>query len=155
MPVVTLIQDEAGRLVGLTDSDERAYQRFIRKIKSLAQSCITFEWREPRSGKFHRRFFKMVKTAFDAQERFDDIEQFRMWLQVGAGFADFLPHPEKGVVAIPKSIKYASLDQIEFEAVASRVWAFYRSEHARQTMWPHLSEAASWEMVETILLEFE
>lgn len=155
MPTVTLIADPAGKLAGLTDKDERAYQQFVRRIRELGRSCITFEWREPRSGPAHRRFFAMIHAAFDAQERFDDVEQFRAWLQIGAGFAEFLPHPERGLVAVPKSIAFAKLDDVEFRAVADKVWAFYRSEHARQTLWPHLGDAESAEMVWTILEEFE
>lgn len=156
MPTVTLVKaDDDGRLVGLSEKDQRAWARFLKRVRDLGRSCITFEWREPRSGPFHRRFFAMLKAAFDAQERFGDIDDFRAWLQIGAGFCDFLPHPERGLIAIPKSIKYASLEEMEFREVARKVWMFYRSEHARQIMWPHLTEDQSFEMVETILGEFE
>lgn len=156
MPAVTLVIDrDTGKLEGMTEKDRKGWGRFLNKVKSLADSCITFEWREPRSGPYHRRFFAILGDAFDAQERFDDAEQFRAWLQVGAGFADFLPHPTQGLIAVPKSIAYAKLEQAEFEEVANRVWSFYRSEHARQTLYPHLSDAQSWEMIETILMRFD
>lgn len=155
MPVITLIRGDDGNLCGLSDRDQRGWVRFLRRIKDLAGSCITFEWREPRSGPFHRRFFKMVTTTFEAQERFEDIDQFRSWLTVGAGFADFLPHPTRGEVAIPKSIAYANLDEIEFREIAEKVWAFYRSDHARQLLYPHLSDLDSYDMVWAILEQFE
>ena len=155
MPTVTLIQGDDGRLVGLTDRDQRAFMRFVKRIKNLVGSCITFEWREPRSGPYHRRFFAILGAAFEAQERFEDVEQFRMWLTTGAGFCDFLPHPTQGVVAIPKSIAYASLDETEFREVAGKIWAFYHSQHAREILYPHLSESESYEMVMTVLEQFE
>lgn len=156
MPTITLVADPAtGKLAGLTEADQRGWSRFVRRMRELAGSCITFEWREPRSGPAHRRFFAMVHAAFDAQERFDDVEQFRAWLQTGAGFAEFLPHPTQGMIAVPKSIAFARLDQAEFQDVADKVWSFYRSQHARALLYPHLSDDASWEMVESILESFD
>lgn len=156
MPAVTLVLDRTtGKLAGATEQDQRGWARFLRRVQELADSCITFEWREPRSGPFHRRFFAMVNTAFEAQERFEDQEQFRIWLQVGAGFCDFFPHPEKGAIAVPRSIAYAKLEQGEFQELARKVWAFYTGEHARQTLYPHLSGLASYDMVWAILGQFE
>lgn len=155
MPTVTLVRGQDGRLAGLTDKDDRGWRRFYAKIKALGESCITFTWREPRSGPFHRRFFAMVSAAFDAQERFDDPEQFRLWLTVGAGFCDFLPHKDRGVVAIPKSIAFDKLEQVEFQEVADAVWQFYRSAHAREILYPHLSADASFEMVWSVLEAFD
>lgn len=155
MPTVTLAQSTDGRLEGLSEKDRRAWARFCRRVRELGASCITFTWREPRSGPFHRRFFAMLAAAFDAQERFDDPEQFRHWLQIGAGFCDYLPHPERGVVAVPKSIAYDRLDQGEFSAVAEAIWQFYRSAHAREILYPHLDDDQSFEMVWTVLEGFE
>lgn len=155
MPTVTLVRGQDGRLAGLADKDDRGWRRFCAKIKALGESCITFTWREPRSGPFHRRFFAMVNAAFDAQERFDDPEQFRLWLTVGAGFCDFLPHKDRGVVAIPKSIAFDKLEQAEFQEVADAVWQFYRSAHAREILYPHLSADASFEMAWSVLEAFD
>ena len=158
MPTITLIADPATRkLAGLTEKDGRGWARFLGLVKRLLQSgsCITFTWREPRSGPFHRRFFAMLGAAFDAQERFDDPEQFRLWLTVGAGFCDFVPHPQRGVVAIPKSIAFDKLEQAEFQEVADAVWQFYRSAHAREILYPHLSADASFEMVWSVLDAFD
>ena len=155
MPTITLIAGPDGRIAGLSDKDDRGWRRVVAKLKNLGQSCVTITWREPRSGPFHRRFFAMVNAAFEAQERFDDPEQFRLWLTVGAGFCDFLPHMDRGVVAIPKSIAYDKLDQGEFQEVADAVWQFYRSAHAREILYPHLADAASAEMVWSVLEAFD
>lgn len=155
MPTVTLIQGDDGRLVGMTDADQRGWGRFLKRVKSLAGSCITFEWREPRSGPFHRWVFVQLSTIFDSQERFSDFDQFRHWVSCGAGHCDFLPHPQKGLIAIPKSIAYAKLDQAEFEPIANSMFEFLRSEHARQTLWPHLSNEDSFDMICTVMEQFE
>ena len=155
MPTVTLVRGQDGRLAGLTDKDDRGWRRFYAKIKALGESCITFTWREPRSGPFHRRFFATVNAAFEAQERFDDPEQFRYWLQIGAGLCDYLPHPTQGVVAVPRSIAYDRMDQGKFQEVADAVWRFYRSAHAREILYPHLADAASAEMAWSVLEAFD
>ena len=154
MPTVTLVASPEGKLVGLTDADQRAYGKFIARIKALAESCITFTWKEPRSGPFHRRHFAMLAALFDAQEQFDDPEQFRKWLEVGAGFADFVPGPKGRMVAMPKSIAYHKLDQAEFEEIHNKVFAFVRSEHCRGFLWGHLDDEQSWEMVESVMEGF-
>ena len=155
MPTVTLIQGDDGRLVGLTDRDQRAFMRFVKRIKNLVGSCITFEWREPRSGPYHRFCFAAWNKVFEAQERFDDFEAFLCWVKVGAAHCEFLPHPERGLIAVPKSINWASLDEAEFRPIADSMFDFLRSEHARQTLWPHLDESESFEMIETILEGFQ
>lgn len=154
MPTVTLISTPDGKLAGLTPKDDSSYQRFIGRIRNLANSCITFTWREPRSGAYHRRHFAMLAALFDAQEQFADDEQFRKWLEVGAGFCDFVPGPKGRMVALPKSIAYARLDQVEFEGVHAKVMSFIYSEHCRRFLWPHLDDQASWDMLESVLGEF-
>lgn len=155
MPSVTLVLDQGtGKLAGLSDADQRGWSRFLRRISELAGSCITFEWREPRSGRYHRYVFAQLSAVFGAQERFTDLEQFMVWTKTGAGFCEFLPHPERGLIAVPKSISYAKLDQAEFRPIADAMFEFLRSEHARRTLWPHLDDEQSFEMVSTILEEF-
>ena len=156
MPTITLVRsDEDGRLAGLSEKDRRAWARFLKRVRDLGRSCITFEWREPRSGPYHRFCFAAWNKVFEAQERFEDFEAFFCWVKVGGGHCEFLPHPEKGLIAVPKSIAWAKLDEMEFRPIADSMFAFLRSEHARRTIWPHLTETESWEMIETILEGFE
>jgi hypothetical protein len=155
MAQVELIKDETGKLAGATEKDQRAWSKFLKRIKELGQSSILFEWREPRSGPFHRRHFAMLAALFHAQEQFVDDEQFRKWGEVGAGHADLVPGPTGKAVALPKSIAYSKLEQHEFEELHKSVFAFYRSLYATRFLWPHLSDQQATEMVETILREFE
>lgn len=155
MAEVTLIRGEGGRLVGLTDRDDRGYAKFLDRIKALGNSCIKFTWLEPRSGPFHRRHFAMLAAMFEAQEQFHDEEQFRKWGEAGAGFADLVPGPAGNPIAVVKSIAYHRLDQENFAQLHKVVFEFYRSDYARRFLWPHLSDTASWEMVDSILMEFD
>lgn len=154
MPTVSLVLGNTGKLEGATDKDARAYAKFLKRVKEIGSSSLVFSWKEPRSGAYHRRHFAMINALFSAQEQFDDQDQFRKWLEVGAGFAEFVPGPKGRMVAIPKSIAWDKLDQAEFEPLHDAVFGFARSDHARRFLWGHLSDQESWEMVENALGEF-
>lgn len=154
MPTVSLVLGNTGKPEGATDKDARAYAKFVARIRTLGDSCIQFSWKEPRSGAYHRRHFAMLHALFSTQDQFSDEDQFRKWLEVGAGFCDFVPGPKGRMVAIPKSIAWDKLDQAEFEPLHDGVFGFARSEHARRFLWGHLSDQESWEMVEAALGEF-
>nr|WP_255532596.1 DUF1367 family protein [Polynucleobacter sp. UK-Kesae-W10] len=88
------------------------------------------------------------------QEQFADIEALRAWLTVGAGECEFVPGPKGRMVAMPRSIKWAKLDQVEFESLSSKVDAFLWSAHATRFLWPHLSDQQAHEMIESLDREF-
>ncbi|MFA9439421.1 hypothetical protein ACDA63_07270 [Uliginosibacterium sp. sgz301328] len=155
MPTVSLVRDErTDHLVGASPKDNRAYAKFLKAARELKKGSITFSWKEPRSGAYHRRHFAILARLFDAQEQFEDEDVFRKWLEVGAGYAVFAPGTDGQMVAIPKSISYESLDQAEFEPIHEAVMAFARSAYARAYLWPHLSDSDSWGMVESVMGEF-
>lgn len=155
VPTVTLVRDlaRAGcKLIGLTDKDADKYASFLAKLKSLTEAdSITFSWAAPRSGPYHRRFFALLGMIYDSQEQFDDPDDLRQWLTVGAGHVRFVPGPSGRMVALPVSIKWDRMDQVEFERVANDVFSFAYSEHARRFLWPHLSNEVSYQMMETIM----
>jgi hypothetical protein len=97
----------------------------------------------------------MLKSVYDAQERFSSEYGFRKWCEMGAGHCDWVPGPDGHMQPIPKSIGYDSLDQAEFEPIHRDVFAFLRSEYARHVLWPHLRPDQTYEMIETLLAEFE
>ena len=151
---MTLAWDDTHKLDGLSALDKKHYANFLFKVKSLGDSCIVLDWREPRSGPFHRRHFAMLKSVFEAQDVFDDPEMFRKWGEISAGFAKFVPMQSGTMCAMPDSIAYDRLDQQEFQAIHDKVFEFLRSEHARHYMWPHMSDGVSMNMVDAILREF-
>lgn len=154
MPTVTLHLGDTGKLEGLSERDRKAYAKFRKRVDGLGQDSITFTWREPRSGPYHRRFFLILNAVFDAQEQFQNDEHLLDWLKVGAGYADLLPGPKGKPVAIARSISWASLDQAEFEPIAEAIWRFARSTHATRFLWPHLDDDHGLGMIEAILAEF-
>jgi hypothetical protein len=156
MTTMTVVKDDRGRLVGFTKKDETAYRRFKKVLEELGQGEIfTLDYWFPREGWRHRKHFKMLAMIFDAQEVFADPEQLRMWLHVGAGHCDFLPGPKGELIAVPKSIAYNRIDDVEFADHHEKVKVFLRTEHAQRFLWPHLDPANSSETIEAILYDFE
>lgn len=143
-----------GVIDGFNRDDKKAWRRIWKRIKDMeAGEMLVIDIRMPRSGPFHRRHMKIEQSVFDAQERFQDFEQFRYWLKVGAGWVTWAAGPKGGVVPIPKSISYANADQEEFSRYHEAVVEFLRGPHAAKFLWRHLGDTSA-DMMETILGEF-
>ena len=145
---VVLVKDECGKLAGLGEKGARAWARFRRTVDALAHGeTLEFEWRAPRSPAHHRLFFAQIGNLFDSQEQFDCPDKLRQWLTVGAGYCDFVPGPNGRMVALPKSINWASMDEVEFGELHAAVLNFVWTKHARQFLWPQLTEQQTWDSV--------
>jgi len=156
MSEILLTRDEAGKLRGMGEPDQRAWAKFRRWVESLEPGeCVRMAFWIPRSPKMHRFHFALLAALFDAQEQFSDREQFRLWLQVGAGHCDFAPGPKGKMVALPRSIAWHKLDDAEFAEHHMALVDFVRSPQCTSFLWGHLSPADQSEMVETILAEFQ
>lgn len=143
-----------GALDGFSRDDKRAWRRFWKRLLQMEPGEMAVaEMVFPRSGPFHRRHMAIEQSVFDAQERFQDFEQFRYWLKVGAAWVTWAAGPKGGVVPIPKSISYAKADQSEFAEYHMKVVEFLRGPHASAYLWPHLKDKAS-EMMASLLEGF-
>lgn len=155
MAKVVLARNETGELQGLTDADDRAYQRFIHYVAQLdIGQTFSFSWSEPRSPAFHRAHFALIKLIFESQETFSDPEALRAWLTVGAGHCDMLPGPSGELVAVPRSIAYERMDETDFREHHMRVLDFLRSPRACFTLWPNLSDEAAGRSMDQLLLAY-
>lgn len=140
-----------GVIDGFNKDDRRAWRRFWKRVVGMEPGeMAAAEMLFPRSGPFHRRHMAIEQSVFDAQERFTDFEQFRVWLKVGAGWVDWCAGAKGGVVPIPKSISYAKADEEEFRKYHDQVMMFLRGPHAALFLWKHLGAQAS-EMMDSIL----
>lgn len=156
MSKVILHIDECGKLTGIDDKQERAYARFRTKLAKLRPGdTLSFDFKIPRSPRFHRLHFAMLGAFFASQEVFDDADRMRKWLEVGCGHVEFMPGPDGSLVALPKSVAYEALDDVEFHDVHEGVKAFIRTAQAYRYLWPHLNDAGREQMVEAVLQEFE
>ena len=106
---------------------------------------------KPRNQKHHAKFFAWLHPAFEAQGEFTDVERFRYWVIMTAGFyeetlfskpliltAEFINDLRKdsdnlffltnqqglcGGYRKPKSLKFSKMDQQEFTATYDAVCA--------------------------------
>lgn len=155
MSELIVTRHEDGQLGGLDDRGVRAYQRFLRAMDELAiGETMKLAYWLPRSPGYHRRHFKILAEVYRQQEAFTDPEEMRKWLEVGAGFCTFAPHPTVGLMAIPKSIAWEKLEQADFEAHHAKVMAFLRSVRCTRYLWPRMSDLQADEFINNVLARF-
>ena len=144
-----------GKLRGLGDKGGRAYARFLSQVRGMAVGdTMRFAFWVPRSLGFHRRHFKIIAKVFENQDQFQDIEKFREWLQVGAGFCDIYPGPKGKPVAIARSIAWERLEEADFEEHHREVIRFMRSAHCTRFLWPQMSDINADTFINNVLGEF-
>ncbi len=155
MPEIVVFKDEDGKLAGHGGKGERAYARFLARLRDLQQGAtLAFSWREPRAARTHGFFFAFLRELFDRQETFDDVDELRAWLTVGAGYVRYVPGRD-GLIALPQSIAFDKLDEDEFRELIHRVKQFLWDPDAYMFLWPHLSPQKAYEMVDLLRLEFD
>lgn len=144
-----------GEIDGLGEQGRKAWRRFISGLMRMEPGeMATITTRRQRSGPFHRRHFAIVTALFEAQERFEDDENFIVWLKFGAGWVTWVAGPNGGVVPIPKSVSYAEADDESFRDYHERVMRFLRGPRAARYLWPHLKDRAE-EMMDSVLVGFD
>lgn len=93
------------------------------KLERLEGRHVMATVKQPRNLVFHRKYFALLGTARSMIDAEYTEEQFRALCTVGAGHCDFV-EGDKGLVAIPRSISFASMDQTEFERLYSDTLTF-------------------------------
>jgi hypothetical protein len=152
MSDVVVFKADDGKLAGFGDKGARAWAKFRKRVDGLHRGeTLAFQWHEPRSGQHHRLFFAKLGALLDRQEQFDDLDQLRAWVTVGAGYCDFVPGPNGRMCALPKSIAWHKLDEAEFGELHMKVNAFLRTPPAMRFLWPHLDDAKADEMMNAVL----
>ena len=149
-------KDAAGRLCGFGRKGAQDYDRWKRLVAGLRPGdLLHFSYREPRSPQHHRLWFAKMGALLERQEQFDTLDKLRMWVTVGAGYAEFAPGPTGKMVALPQSLAFDKMDEAEFRALHEAADAFLRSEHAARFLWPTLTQAQQIEAIESLLAEFQ
>lgn len=179
MAAITITRRDDGKLDGFTRPDQRAYAHYRRAIEELeVGELFTFSVWFPRNPAFHKFHFAVMGALLEAQERYEELDDLRRYLYVGAGYADFLPAPgyigdiiervprmvqgilrkllvrELDMIAVPKSIAYDKIDDADFRVLHDKVVNFMRGSRARRYLWPHLTDAQTHDTVEAILESF-
>lgn len=154
MPECIVTKDGTGKLVGLDETSRRRFEKFRRLVADLGPGeSLMFSYKLPRSPEHHGFFFYRVTALLDRQESFESLEDLLTFLKVGAGFVDFMPGPSGQLVAVPKSIAWANLDEKEFTEVREAIWRFLWTKPAQQALWPHMTPGNRYAMVEQWMRE--
>ena len=89
-------------------------------IAKLKKEEFTVPLSPVRCPKFHKKYFALINLAFENQEFYKDLNQFRKIMEMKSGYFDIVP-TDKGVVYLPKSISFDKMPQSEFEELYSKV----------------------------------
>jgi hypothetical protein len=144
-----------GLIDGLGERGKKQWRRFFNSLMRLEPGeMVEIRTHQERIGWYHRKHMALEQRVFEAQEKFETFEQFRVWLKVGSGYVDWLPGPKGGVIPVPRSISYAKLEQGDMEKVHEDIVSFLRTDHAGRTLWKHLSATQRIEQVEFLLAGF-
>lgn len=142
-----------GIVDGLGESGRKQWRRFFNSLMRMEPGeMVEIRTHKARSGPFHRRHMLIETRLFESQEKFKQFEQFRNWLKVGAGFCDWVVGPKGGVIPIPRSIKFSTLEEDEMRQVHEDMIAFIRGPHASKVLWPKDEGCLG---LEAILSEFD
>lgn len=101
----------------LVPADDESMELFKKLKKADVLECNVKEYR---NYKFHKKYFALINLAFENQEFYKDLNQFRKIMEMKAGYFDIVP-TDKGVVYLPKSISFSKLPQSEFEELYYKV----------------------------------
>ena len=100
-----------GKIIPLYDSDYEVFKKVRRDTDLL------IDIKQPRNYKFHKKFFALVNMVFENQDRYTSIDRLREDLTIEAGFYEEHVTFSGEVKTTPKSISFASMDEIEFSTL--------------------------------------
>lgn len=103
------------------------------KAEQLRGKELMATFTQSRNIRFHKKFFALLGVARDMADTDYNAEQFRAYVTVGAGYCEFIQDSEGGVVAIPKSISFAKMDETEFNRLYNDALTFICQKWALDT----------------------
>jgi hypothetical protein len=97
------------------DSDYEVYS------KIPLNEVFEIEYRKPRNYNFHKKYFALIKLAFENQTDYRNLNDLRRDISIVAGYYDEVVNKVTGeVYKMPKSISFAQMDEIEFSELYER-----------------------------------
>lgn len=156
MAKIRVTRNNEGKIDGASELDRKRYVKFRAGMMALEVGEIaSIEVKFSRHKELHGWHFLILTAIFEAQDQFEDDEIFREWVQVGAGHCVFAPGPTGRMVAIPKSIAWDQMEDLEFQEHHEKAVDFLRGPVCTRFLWGHLSESDQSAMIEGILAECE
>ena len=106
-------------LGGLSPADDHA-RKVLAKIEQGKQ--VSVEYKQPRNGPAHRRFWALCQMVYDNSEQYGSAEQVSDHLKILAGHCTSVASQATGeVYLLPKSISFSAMDQDAFDEFWLRV----------------------------------
>ena len=112
---VWLYKDFRGVIHGATEQDVKALEGI--KANEVFKAAIT----KTRNGGHHRKMFALLNMVFENQDRYEIFEDFLTEIKLRAGHYKEHVTMKGKVLYIPKSINFASMDQLEFNQFYEKV----------------------------------
>jgi len=109
-------------LVKVSDSYWPLAQHDIDELGNVAAGEVLMcDVKRNRNVGHHKKGFKLLHLMFDNQDKFDDFETFRDWVQIAAGIVERIIGPEGELYYKIKSLAFDKMDQSEFEKVYNKI----------------------------------
>lgn len=106
----------------LNGSFKPAYDSDYENAKKLPlNEPFPMTYVKKRNVKFHRKLFALINMVYQNQERYNNYEELRKHLTVASGYFNLTYDLEGVEQKEAKSISFASMDEIEFNALYSAV----------------------------------
>ncbi|MFD1121850.1 DUF1367 family protein [Methylophilus flavus] len=134
MSEIHLVKLPDGKLKGMSDRDQVAYNRFRSRLANAEPGeVIEIEAKLPRNSKYHRKFFALLNLGFDHWEPgrkhkqyrgmpvAKNFDHFRKEVTILAGFYEQTFDLDGNMKLEAQSISFAKMENDEFEMVYSAV----------------------------------
>ena len=102
---------------GLTPLYNSGYESY-QKLKIGWRGEVKFK--QPLNISFHRKYFALINMAYENQEKFNNVSHYRKYLTCKAGFYTAY-ETDKGTFIEADSISFASMDELEFNELYSKM----------------------------------
>jgi len=99
---------------GLLEPDDEAKK----KLKKIANNdSFLMEYKPKRNYQFHKKMFAMLKVVYQNQDKYSNMEDLRTELKLKCGWYSEHITQKQGIIYIPKSMDFSTMDAIEFEDI--------------------------------------
>lgn len=111
-----LVKKTPSGLKPLYESDYESYSKI-----PLGEE-FEIEYTKKRNSRFHRKFFALLKLAFENQQDYRNLDEMRKDLIIVAGYYDEHINLITGeITKVHKSISFSSMDETEFSEIYEAV----------------------------------
>lgn len=137
---------------GLDAKHDKRWRRLWKRVFGAeAGEVVHLQTVVDRSGPYHRMHMAMEQALFNSQERYANMDRFRDWLKVGAGWGEYAINKNGHLRFVPGSTSYENCSDDEMRELHAAMVEFLHTTYAQRRLWPHLPADRRAEMLETVL----